>query len=439
MNATPEQGWLDLTSTQVADMTQQFNERAASWRTPTANEVEGLLTIALGSPDAGSRCWAAAALPLNHWRTAVDVLLTRFDGTVDARRFIYRLSPSDQDPHRYADQVFAHLWTLATTCPDWTGVPVLAPTQWPQDTRTTDMGDELAAAEAWWTQIPAGVARHVGDAVHDAARCLANMISAPLADAYLVANDHWQHTGAALVRDLAWRCTNPKVLTILFDTPRHASVQAAGHPWRRACLNRAELPAALRLRALAEAGASPGGPTREHRYVGIETGAAAVAKDARAAAALADPAHVAAPILADPERWWAALTRAGIDGNKPRGITPLSHSEAVHQALAVQIRAKADLAAAGDAAADQVWLDGRCLATRSGLVERMSWLAEKAEGPGFEDVLAALLTFPDPRVRRKAAKHAQISGQVAVDLMSDGDRWVRASAARVFDRALASV
>lgn len=438
MDATSRASWLDLSSAAVATLTQAFNQRAATWREPTPTEVAGLLEVATGSPDTGARCWAAAALPFEHWRTAVDVLLTRFGGPVDARRFIFRLPPSGQDPHRYADRVFAHLWLLAATCPDWTGVPVLAPARWPEHTLPTDMGEDISAAEVWWSGVPAGMARHVGDAVHDATRALANMINDALANAYVVANDHWQHTGASLVRDLVWRCTDPEVLTILFDTPRHASVQASGHPWRRACLNRPELPEALRLRALTDAGTSPGRPSREHRYIGVETSAVAVAKDARAAATMADPGQVAALVLADPERWWATLTRAGIDGNRPRGLTSLPHTEAVHRALAVQVQDAGRRVATGDGAADQMWLDGCCLSTRTGLVERLSWLAEKAEGPGFDDVLAALLAFPDVRVRRKAAKHSQISGEVAANLMTDGDRWVRVNAARHFERALAS-
>lgn len=179
------------------------------------------------------------------------------------------------------------------------------------------------------------------------------------------------------------------------------------------------------------------------------------------------PGQVASLVLADPARWWRLVARAlgeydeavqadldadvayalesgSTEGQARADVADQPQPVAVasmHHALAEMIQPLVRLALAGRVVeADQVWFQGDPFVVSGSLMERLVWLLENAEGPGFEAVLGVLADHPEPMLRRRVAKHSQTPQPLWASMFSDEDRWVRVGAtdrlARVFGAAV---
>lgn len=394
--------------------------------------IQTLLTLAEQHPETEIRMEAAAVLPPEHWRTSLRVLAAapghRLDGYVGR---MPNRSDSTYCEER-ADEVFDFLWALTISARKYTNDRDLS---WlPTDTPT-----EVAQ---WWRDLRLRsdqilpTVRAIGYALRNAAE----RTSPERAARFILDHAHNPLAGSALGR-LIGHLTDPAAFEVLFDIPNDVAPwhDLPLYLWRRECLRARAVPTDLANRQILESGATPLGDDFPH--VPIEPLRETTSLARFAATTKADPDLVAALILADPQRWWAQLTRVDVSAAKPRGTQACLNSLAVHTELARLIHDIASQATADPALLDATHdtFSAHELAVRGTLRDRLIWLVEKASGPGFDAVVTALAKIPDVKVRRRAAKHPQIPGDTVIALTTDPDVRVRANAQHAFTRALSTL
>ena len=376
---------------------------------PIGEDADELLRLAAHHREDHTALRAAMNLRWHRWESALHALLARRDET--AREYVASM------PEEMRDEVFDHLATVTDPLDD-------ATPEWVRD---------------WWDTLPFAYIQAAVGATKTRERIqqilvdLAELVTPATATSYVLSRAYRVRPAHPLMAALTVRITDPAALATLYDAQTAVvsgwrDWDAHPQPWRDTVLRRRELPVALCNRTIVESGEVPG-PPRHHT---AQHEKPHVLNNARLAAVRAEASHVAALVLADPERWWAEAVRKDVARHKPRGTSARANARRVHTALAMAVRE----AIAADT--QEVWLDGTRLVTRHDLTSRLLWLAERGEGPGYEAVLEALMTSSEPRLRRRAAAHPQVPVSMAADLMDDRDRWVRAGGARAFERALAT-
>lgn len=392
--------------------------------------VQTLLTLAEQHHDAAVRIDAATALPPEHWRTAIRVLAAAPGHRLDA--FIQHMPNRGERLYQapLADEVFDHLWALTVSTRGYTNDRDLSwlPADTPEPIRQ------------WWQDLDLksnqifSLVRAIDYGLREAAER-----TSPQRAACFVRDHTSTPFAAPAIGRLIAHLTDAAAFDLLFDIRNDVApwLDRPLYLWRRECLHARSAPAHLADRQILDSGTTPLGDDFPH--VAIEPLREAT-NLARIAAIKADPALVAALVLADPQRWWAQLTRTDVSTAKPRGIQARLNSRAVHTALARLVHDTAR-----QATTDPALLDAThdthsvyALATRGTVRDRLIWLIEKASGSGFDAALDALVAIPDVKVRRRVAKHPQATAEIISTLANDPDARVRTNALQSFSRALAA-